>query len=220
MLKKILVEYKLLSKYSWQSLYGPVIYITLSCIAYWIINLIANNAWQTIAPTLMILIATISLLLSLQTGFLFDMQYNALNLWCIKQHNILQQACIRLIIFYLINMLPMAISSYILGIILHIPIATSLLFFIIWSLSCWLILGIGLIISALTPILRIRSNLLILISIPFYIPILLWSIGAIHHQQMLLNNDFECYILLGSALLSTIIFPKLLSIAIKIGVDN
>ena len=118
---KIYLEFKLMLKHSWQWLYSAVVYMALSCIAYWLLQGVAPTIWQTAAPIILWLLATTSLLLSLQTGFLFDMQYGAINSWRIRGHNTLQLAYIRLLVSYLLTMLPIAMTSYILSYFMTSP---------------------------------------------------------------------------------------------------
>jgi heme exporter protein B len=187
---------------------------------YWVLEAINPTLWLQIAPATTFLLATTSLLLNLQTGFLFDTQYDAINLWCLRGFSLLEFVSIRLILIYLFISLPISTASIFIGIILHLPFLYSVHFFFVWSLASWVMIGLGVIIAAITPILRIRSNLLALINIPLYIPIILFSIGAIYHYQQQEPYMFELYMLKGLALFGVILFPCLLKTAIKIGVDS
>lgn len=220
MLNKLRNELNLMLKHSWQWLYGIIIYITLTCVMYWVLEAINPTLWLQIAPATTFLLATTSLLLNLQTGFLFDTQYDAINLWCLRGFSLLEFVSIRLILIYLFISLPISTASIFIGIILHLPFLYSVHFFFVWSLASWVMIGLGVIIAAITPILRIRSNLLALINIPLYIPIILFSIGAIYHYQQQEPYMFELYMLKGLALFGVILFPCLLKTAIKIGVDS
>lgn len=220
MLTKLSTESNLMLKHGWQWLYGVIIYLVLTGITYWIISSLNTNLWQQISPVIVFLLATTSLLLNLQTGFLFDSQYDAINLWCLREFSLLEFATIRLMLIYLFIMLPISLASYLIGFVLHVPLLSSLHFFLIWSLASWLMIGLGVVVAAITPVLRMRSNLLALITIPLYIPIILFAIGALYHYQQQTGYVFELYMLQGLGIFGIVVFPYLLKAAIKIGVES
>ena len=220
LLTQLSCELGLLLQYKAQWLYGVVIYFILTCVTYWLVQGVNAAIWPEFSAIIMLILLATSLLLSLQTGFWADSQYEALNLLVIYTNVSLRWAIIRLLVVYLIIVVPMGLMSVLLGWMLHAPISQSSMFAVIWGLIAWLMLGLGLIVGALAPMLKFKSSLLMVLVIPLYIPLLLWAAGGIYHYQVGVSNSFEVNLLAGLATLGLVLFPYLLRASIKIGVDN
>jgi len=217
-MNKFLFEAKLLLKQNWAWCYSVIVYWALSSIAYWL--LVDIYKWQSIGPTIVWLMAATNILISLQSAFIIDIENDAISQKCIKDFPLLEFLIYRLIWTYIFTVIPVALGSFLLGFTLHLPILYSSSFFITLLLATWLMVGLGLIISILSKALRSMSNLLILIVLPLYIPIILIGAGSIYHVQNHMSNLFETNMLLGLSLIGCVIFPYLLKAAVTVGVEQ
>ena len=213
------LEWRLAWRQGWQWCYGAGVYFILAVTTHWLIQGLMPGVWSQVGWALVWVLACLSLLLTLQTVCLPDAEYEAHALWCVRAAPRWARMFFKYLIIWFFSIFPLGVISIILSWMLVVPWVMSVAFLVSGVLGSWLILGLGLGIAQLSSALRHHSNLLILMTVPLYIPVIFWGAGAIWHHQMGLSAAYEWLMLSGLSVCGVIVFPALMSAAVKIGVD-
>ena len=213
------LEWRLAYRQGWQWCYGPGVYALLSIVAHWVVQGVEPSLWPQVGWVIVWILACLSVILSVQTFFAPDEEYAMSLLWCVRG----APRTFRLWLKYTIGccylILPLSFMSYLLSGLLAMPMLSSMTFLSALALAVSLILGLGLSVANLSSALGGQSNLLIMITLPLYVPVIFWGGGAIWHTQLGLSAQYEWYVLSGCQLIGWILFPWLMSMTVKIGVD-
>ncbi|WP_191600674.1 heme exporter protein CcmB [Marinomonas algicola] len=163
--------------------------------------------------------ASLAILMSVESMFKEDFNDGCLEQWLVSGLSLPLLILLKTFIHWLIVIVPLLAMA---------PLLSQMLFLstdIFYVLLKTLILGtpalflIGTIGSALTVSLRHGAVLMLLIIIPFYLPVIIFSTGAIRAAQNGMLYDGQIAILGAISLVSLVVSPIMSAISIKASVN-
>ena len=174
---------------------------------------------QRIAPGVIWISALLATLLALDTLFKEDFNDGTIDQMFIAIDSLYVVALARIISHWLISGLPLIIMCLIIAMMLHVPVHT------IDALIVSLLLGtptlsmVGSIGAALTVGLRYSGVLLTMITLPLYIPVLIFGTSCISSDLIGLNWHGQAYVLGAILVLSITLAPFATAAALRINLN-
>ncbi|HEY5733314.1 MAG TPA: heme exporter protein CcmB [Gammaproteobacteria bacterium] len=175
-----------------------------------------KNLLQKIAPGVLWVSALLSSTLALDMIFREDYEDGTLEQFMISRQPLSVIVAAKILAHWLISGIPLIVISIFMGLFLYLDktmmsalLATLCLGTPIFSL-------LGAVLVALTVGLRNSAGLLSLLILPLYIPILIFSVGAVQNASKGLSIQGELYFLLSLLILAITLAPITAAAAIRI----
>lgn len=164
--------------------------------------------------------ALLAILMVVDGLFKDDFQDGSLEQLAVSGLSLAWLVLLKVMVRWLATMVPMLVITPLLAYLLFLP--SDSLMVLMLSLVCgtpslFLIGAIG---AALTVTLRQSAMLMVLLIVPFYIPVLVYATGAVKAQQSGLEPLAALAILLAISLFSLAIAPLLAALAIRASVHS
>lgn len=134
---------------------------------------------QVIAPGVIWVAALLAILLSLDKLFRQDMLEGFLNHLVLNNHSLILLVITKIFAHWAFTCLPLILLTPLLALIMHLNSAATIALCITLLLGTPVLILIGAIFAAITLSLRNNNLLLPLLTLPFYIPILIFGAGSV-----------------------------------------
>ena len=178
-----------------------------------------SSQLSIIAPGIIWVSAILSVLLSLNNLFYFDYENGVLEQMASSPHSLSLLIFAKVTAHWLSTGIPILLISPLLGVLLFLDNDSLKVLFLTLLLGTPSLSLIGVIGAALTVSLKNTGILLSLITLPLYIPVLIFAVSAISYSQQNLNFDGQLYFLAFILSLSLLLSPLLSKMAIKINLE-
>lgn len=162
--------------------------------------------------------AVLAILMSIDNMFKDDFHDGSLEQWIVSGLSLPLMALLKILVQWGAVLLPLLCMMPLLSEMLYLPESAF------WVVVMTLVLGspslflIGAIGSALTVSLKQGAMLLILLILPFYIPVIIFATSAIQAVQLSLPYSGSLAMLSAMSLLSLVLSPFMTAISIKASV--
>jgi heme exporter protein B len=160
----------------------------------------------------------LAMILSLDRLFRADLQEGFLLQWVTRGGSLLGYVWVRVIISWLTNALPLALLAPLMGYSIGLPISAMPDVLLSLLLGSGAMMAVGAVGSALTTSLPKAGLLLILVILPFYIPVLIFGASVASASAMGLPVAGQLYILTAIWLMSLLLSPLAIAAALKVGI--
>ena len=160
----------------------------------------------------------LAVLLSLDRLFRADLQEDFLAQWLIRGRSLIGYAFVRVAIAWLTTALPLVLISPVMGYALGLPIQAMPTLVVSLLLGTGVMMAIGAVGSALTTALPKAGMLLLLVVLPFYIPVLIFGASAVSASSVGLPVAGHLYILSALWVAASLLSPFAIAAALKVGI--
>ncbi len=174
---------------------------------------------QKLAPGVIWIAALLAGLLSLERAFKQDFDDGSLEQWLVTPHGVYPLALARIVAHWCATGLPFTLLAPIYGYLLGVPSQA------LWAVAASLALGtpvlsaLGAVGAALTGCLRRGELLMVLLVLPFYVPLLVFGTNAMDLAVADLPADAALAIL-GALLITTLLLaPLAVAAALRVMLD-
>ena len=174
---------------------------------------------SSMAPGIIWVITMLSVLLSLNTLFHYDFDNGVLEQIIASHHSLTLILLAKTLAHWILSGLPIIILSPFLGMALFLDSESIviLVFTLIIATPCLSLIGsIG---ASLVVGIKNSGMLLSLLTLPLYIPILIFATSAVSHSQSNLSIDGQFYFLGFILIISLIVSPFLSALSLKISLE-
>lgn len=202
----------------YQNVIFPLLFLIISIVLFPLSNADPSSV-EKIASGIYWILVLFLLGLTLEQLFRDDWQEGELEQLVLSQHNLLLSVFIKLLVFSFMMIIPLTVISPILSIILSIPLqALKTLVISLW-LGIPTLVFLGGIARVLTLSLRHSGLLIVLLVLPFYIPVLIFASSAVALASMGLAPNASLAWLAVLLLLSVSFSPFVISGALRLGIS-
>lgn len=174
---------------------------------------------RTIAPGIIWIAALLALLMSLGKLFHDDYEEGCLDLFLLSPYPLSHIVCVKIISHWLIFCLPLIVLSPGLGLLLKLSLRQEYALIISLLLGTPVFCLIGTIGAALTIGLKAHGFLFPILTLPFYIPVLIYGTSVVAAAGLGLPLGGYFAILGALALFTLVLSPWLIMAALRIGVQ-
>ncbi|CAK0748451.1 cytochrome c maturation protein B [Gammaproteobacteria bacterium] len=178
------------------------------------VNLLARAA-----PGILWVAALLAALLSLEAMFHSDYQDGSLEQLLLSPHPVAVLVIAKVLAHWLTTGLPLLLLAPLLGVLLHLPEAAMGFLVLTLALGTPVLSFIGAIGVALTVGLRRGGVLLSLLVLPLYIPVLIFSVGAVDSAASGLPVAAHLYLLSALLTLAMSLSPWAITAALRISLE-
>lgn len=168
------------------------------------------------APGLIWVTALLATLLSLESLFREDFADGTLEWWCAGQASLLGYAYAKLSAHWLVFIAPLWLLSPLLALSLNLPFHALPTLLASLFLGTLAMVWLGAIGVAITTGLKYNSFLLALLTLPFYVPVLIFGAGAVELSAQGLPVIGPLYLLAALAVLAITLAPFAVAKALKL----
>ncbi|MDY0135919.1 MAG: heme exporter protein CcmB [Thiomicrospira sp.] len=177
----------------------------------------ATNLAQ-MAPGLIWVTALLATFLSLESLFREDFADGTLEWWCANKHGLLMYAYAKLCAHWLVFLAPLWLISPMLALSLHLPAEALPTLLVSLFLGTLAMVWLGAIGVAITTGLKYNSFLLALLTLPFYVPVLIFGAGAVALSADGLAVAGPLYLLAALAVFAVTLSPLAVAKALKLSI--
>ncbi|MEM8594033.1 MAG: heme exporter protein CcmB [Pseudomonadota bacterium] len=173
-----------------------------------------------LAPGILWVIVLLASLFSAEHLFRDDLGDGSLSAQLLSVQPLSVYVVAKLSVHVAFVVVPLALASPIMALMLHMPgsgVPVLILSVLIGGVSLSMIAAFG---AALTVSVHQRSMLLALITLPLYVPVLIFASSAIQSNIDGTFPTMQLLILMSFALLSAALLPWAISAALKLSVEN
>lgn len=173
-----------------------------------------------IAPGVIWVIALLASMLSSDILFRSDFDDGSLEQMLLSPVSMYFQMLAKSLAHWLLTGLPLTILSPIIGIMLSLPeqaLTTMMLSMLLGTVTLSMFGAIG---SALTVSLRKGGLLIAVITLPLYVPVLIFGVGAVQSATVGASPAGELAFLAAMLALTLCLAPLAIAAAVKISIDN
>jgi heme exporter protein B len=179
-----------------------------------------NNLLTTIAPGIIWVAVLLAIVLSIGNIFRSDAEEGYLDLLLMSPHPLILLVLCKVISHWVVTCLPLILLSPVLGLILHLNLHTECVLIITLLLGTPVLSLIGGIGAALVVGIRNSGLLLPVLILPLYIPVLIFGTGTVMAASN--NLAINGYVaIMGALILVSLAFaPWMMSLALRVGVNQ
>ncbi len=163
--------------------------------------------------------ASLAILMSVESMFKEDFNDGCLEQWLVSGLSLPLLILLKTFIHWLVVIAPLLVMAPLLSEMLFLPSETFSVLLITLILGTPALFLIGTIGAALTVSLRHGAVLMLLIIIPFYLPVIIFSTGAIRAAQNSMMYDGQIAILAAISLVFLVVSPVMSAISIKASIN-
>jgi len=163
--------------------------------------------------------ASLAILMSVESMFKEDFNDGCLEQWLVSGLSLPLLILLKTLIHWFIVIVPLLVMAPLLSEMLFLPSEILMVLLLTLILGTPALFLIGTIGSALTVSLRHGAVLMLLIIIPFYLPVIIFSTGAIRAAQNGMIYDGQIAILAAISLIFLVVSPIMSAISIKASVS-
>jgi heme exporter protein B len=213
--------YELLSVYRcYQDMVYPLLFLIIAMVLFPLSNHADPSAIEKIASGIFWVIVLFLLVIMLEQLFREDWQEGELEQLVLNPNSLLLTVFIKLFVFCLMIAIPLTVMAPILSLALYIPMtALKTLLASLW-LGIPTLVFLGGIARVLTLGLRHSSLLIVLLVLPFYIPVLIFASSAVAFASIGLAANASLAWLGVLLLLSVSFSPFVISLVLRLGIGN
>lgn len=171
---------------------------------------------ERFAPAIFWITAMLANLLAIRNLFMTDYEDGSMDQWLLLPHSLTQIIYAKLLAYWITLLFPFLLITPILSILLQLNWSIAGLLMLTLFLSTPTLVCVGGLGAALTIGLRHNTLLLALITLPLYIPVLIFSTAVIELAQNNLPINAQLSILAAFALLSIGFTPWVMAAALRI----
>ncbi|MES2998801.1 MAG: heme exporter protein CcmB [Pseudomonadota bacterium] len=204
----------------YQDIIYPLLFLIMAMVLFPLSSNADPSSIEKIAAGIFWVIVLFLLVLTLEQLFREDWQEGELEQLVLNPTNLLQALFIKLFVFCLMISVPLTVMAPILSVALYIPIvALKTLVVSLW-LGIPTLVFLGGIARVLTLGLRHSSLLIVLLVLPFYIPVLIFASSAVTFASIGLAANASLAWLGVLLLLSVSFSPFVISVVLRLGISN
>lgn len=174
----------------------------------------------SVAPGLVWIAALLASLLALESLFRADYEDGTLELWLASRGDLLGYVWIRLIIHWLLYALPLVLIAPFLAYAINLPVMAFPVLLLSLCFGTLALVWIGGVAMALTTGLQYNGFLLALLTLPFYVPVLIFGAGAVEAAAQGWNPFGALYLLAALAVLSLLLAPFAIAASLKMSFNQ
>lgn len=175
---------------------------------------------QKIFPGCVWIAALLAILLSIENIFLNDLEDNCLEQCWLSPFPFPLFICIKLLVHWLVCVLPLISSIPLLGLLFHIDFIELLLICLSLSLATPILIGLSCLGIALTIGLRQQGMLLGLIILPLAIPVLIFGVNITKQAHAGFAIRGPLAFLGGMSILALTFLPYLIAATLKLALED
>lgn len=173
-----------------------------------------------VAPGLVWVAALLASLLALESLFREDYADGTLELWLISRGDLLGYVWIKLVIHWFLYALPLVLAAPFLAYAINLPLAAFPVLLLSLLLGTLALVWIGGVAMALTTGLQYNGFLLALLTLPFYVPVLIFGAGALEAAAQGWNPLGALYLLAALAVFAVLFAPFAIAASLKMSFNQ
>lgn len=195
---------------------NPLLFFALVIVLFPLALGASTQQLTSVAPGLVWITALLATLLSLETLFRDDFSDGTLEAWAAQRSGLLLYAYSKLISHWLVYGLPLVLISPFMAYSLHLPWSAMPTLMLTLALGTLAMIWLGAIGVAITSGLKYNSFLLALLTLPFYVPVLIFGASAVELSAQGWSALGPLYMLAAFAVFAFTLAPIAVAKALKL----
>lgn len=198
----------------------PVMFFALIIILFVIGMHLDDNLLRLVGPGVVWLAALLAHILALERLFDSDFTDGSLEQLLLRPQSILIIVSAKVLAHWIVSIMPLILLTPALALILKLSFAQMGVLVLSLLVGTPIVTMMGAIVAALTVGLRNRGLLLPLLTLPLYIPVLIFAMGSVYAVDTDLSISGLMALLLAMLLLTASFSPPVIVAALKVGINE